>query len=240
MKKLTIMLIFFVSLNLYAQGQQTEKPTLNVTGSARVSIKPDLGILNISVLEVRPKMSDAIKALGEKSNYYNELLKQIGFKEKDIKTTSFVVTKNKVYRESEIKDSGFVASQNIRLEFEYNQKILQKIVGDISKSEKPIDFSFDFELSEDLKKKVQSQIIEIAIKDANEKAATMTKAAKLKLISIKNIAYGNFGGNNGMELLERHQKYAAAYSDGGDMPSFNFTPSDIIFRDTVAIEWLIE
>jgi len=240
MKKITAILLLFVSLTVFGQGQQPEKPTLSVTGSARVSVKPDLGILNILVSEVKPKMTDAIKALGEKSNHYNELLKKMGFNEKDIKTTSFAVSKNRVYRDNAYIDSGYVASQTIRLEFIYNQQILQKIVGEFSKSEKPIDFSFDFELSEELKQKVQSQIIEIAVKDANEKAAIMTKASKLKLVSITTISYGTWGRDSGMELIERRQKYASAMASSDEMQSFNFTPDDLIFRDTVTMEWIIE
>ncbi|MBO9703124.1 MAG: SIMPL domain-containing protein, partial [Sporocytophaga sp.] len=143
MKTITAILLLLTTLTVSGQilGQQPEKPTLNVTGSARVIVKPDLGVLNISVSEIKPKMNDAIKALGEKSNHYNDLLKKLGFNEKDIKTTSFSVSQNRIYRNNEYTDSGYVAFQNIRLEFTYSQQILQKIVGEFSKSEKPINFS---------------------------------------------------------------------------------------------------
>ncbi len=240
MKKSFTLLLFLIILTTFTQAQQAEKPTLNITGSARVSVKPDLGILNISVSEVRPKMADAIKALGEKSNHYNELLKKLGFSEKEIKTTSFAVAKNSIYRNNESIDSGYIASQNIRLEFVYSQQMLQKIVVEFSKSDKPIDFSFDFELSEELKQKVQAQIIEIAVKDANEKATIMAKAAKVKLLSIKTISYSNFNRDGGMELIERRQKYGMAMGAGDVMQTFNFTPDDLVFRDSVQMEWLIE
>jgi len=240
MKKITTILLLLISLTICGQGQQAEKPTLNVTGSARVSVKPDLGILNILVSEVKPKMTDAIKSLGEKSNYYNDLLKKIGFNEKDIKTTSFTVSKNSVYRNDRYIDSGYVASQTIRLEFIYNKQILQIIVSEFSKSEKPIDFNFDFELSEELKQKVQAQIIEIAVKDANAKASIMTKASNIKLVSIKTMTYGSWGRGSEMELIERRQKYSAAATSGDEIQSFNFTPDDLIFRDTVTMEWIIE
>ena len=240
MKKITTILLLFISTILFGQLQQPVIPLLNVTGSARVSVKPDLGILNILVSELKPKMTDAIKALGEKSNHYNELLNKLGFNEKDIKTTSFAVSKNRFYRDNKYIDSGFVASQTIRLEFVYNQQLLQKIISEFSKSEKPIDFSFGFELSEELKQKVHSQIIEIAVNDANEKASIMVKAAKLKLVSIKTISYGSMGNNGGMELLDRSRKYTSAMASNDEMPSFNFTPNDLIFNGTVSIEWIIE
>jgi uncharacterized protein YggE len=239
MKRLTTILLLILSITVY--GQDKDKPTLNVTGVARVTVKPDLGVLNISVSEVKPKMGDAIKALGDKSNYYNDLLKKMGFNEKDVKTTSFTVSKNQIYKENEYIDSGYVASQNIRLEFVYDQITLQKIVFEFSKSDKPINFSFDFELSEELKQKVQAQIIDYAVKDGNEKAKGIAKAAGLKLVKISDITYGSWGRESGMDLVEKRHSYAAAAMASGDgSTSFNFTPDDLIFRDTLTIIWIVE
>ena len=236
MKRLTIIFLIFSST---AFGQQ-DKPSLDVTGTARINVTPDLCVLNISASEVKPTMSDAIKGLGDKSNHYNDLLNKLGFSEKEIKTTSFTVTKNRVYRDRDYIDSGYVASQNIRLKFTYNQQILQKIVAEFSKSDQPIDFSFDFELSEQLKQKVQSQIIEYAVKDANEKAQNIAKASRLKLIKIITINYSSWGRDGGMELIEQKHQYAEAAVASGDFQSFNFTPDDLVFRDTITIEWSIE
>ena len=239
MKRLTTILLLILTITTY--GQVKEKLTINVTGVARVTVKPDLGVLNISVSEVKPKMGDAIKGLGDKSNYYNELLKKMGFNEKDLKTTSFTVSKNRIYKDNEYIDSGYVASQNIRLEFLYDQKTLQKIVSEFSKSDKSIDFSFDFELSEQLKQKVQSQIIDYAVKDGNEKANSIAKAAGLKLVRIDDITYGSWGRDSEMELVEKRHTYASvAMSAADESQSFNFTPDDLIFRDSLRIIWIVE
>ncbi len=224
--------------------QEKEKSTLNVTGIARVTVQPDLGILNIAVSEVKPKMGSAIKELGNKSNYYNELLKKMGFQEKDIRTTNFVVSKHQVYKNNEYIDSGYIASQNIRLEFLYEQTTFQKIVFEFSKSEKPIDFGFEFELSEQLKQEVQSQIIEIAVQDGNEKAFGIAKAAGLKLLKIKDIVYGssgNYGREVGMELVEKRTAYAlSAKASRDDMQTINITPDDFTYRDSLTIVWIAQ
>lgn len=239
MKQLTVIFLIFLSLTTF--GQQQQKPTLDVTGTARVNVTPDLGILSISVSEIKATMSDAIKALGDKSSHYNDLLIRLGFSDKEIKTTSFTVSKNRVYRDRDYIDSGYVASQNIRLQFTYSQQLLQKIVAEFSKSDQPIDFSFDFELSEQLKQKVQSQIIEYAVKDANEKANTIAKASGQKLIRIMTITYSSSWGNNGgMELIEQKHRYAATAAPNDDFQSFNFTPDDLTFRDNITVEWSIE
>jgi uncharacterized protein YggE len=238
MKRLTTIFLLILTMNVY--GQEKEKTTLNVSGVARVTVKPDLGVLNISVSEVKPKMGEAIKELGDKSIYYNELLKKMGFNEKDLKTTSFAVSKNRIHKANGYIDSGYVASQNIRLEFVYDQITLQKIIFEFSKSERPVDFSFDFELSEQLKQKVQAQIIEYAVKNGNEKASGIAKAAGLKLVKINDITYGGWGQNSGMELVENRHSYNNASMGGGDYNAFNFTPEDLVFRDALTIVWTVE
>ncbi len=238
MKKVAFLLIAVVALFTSTTAQNT-KPTLQVVGTAHVTVKPDLGVLHIAVQEIKPTMGAAIKALGEKSNYYNSLLKKLGFAETTIKTTGFNVYANKVYRDNGYVDSGYVATQTIRLEFTYNQQTIQKIVTEFSKSDKPIDFSFAFELSEDLKKATQQQAIELCVKDANDKAATMVKAAKVKLVGIKSISYGTGGGSSAPIMLERKAAYMNA-ADTNSAPAFNFTPNDIDFQDNILIEWNIE
>lgn len=240
MKKVIALLFTVCAFILTVTAQtNTEKPKLIVVGSAHVTVKPDLGILNISVSEIKPTMGAAIKALGEKSNYYNSILKKLGFAETSIKTTGFSVYANKIYRDNGYVDSGYIASQTIRLEFSFNQQTIQKIVTDFAKSDKPIDFNFAFELSEELKKAAQQQAIELGIKDATDKAAIMAKAAKIKMVGIKTISYGNGGGSSSPMLLERKVGYMDAAA-GNATQAFNFTPNDIEFHDTILIEWNIE
>jgi uncharacterized protein YggE len=239
MRKLTTLFIALCACTLFATAQTTnEKPKLAVTGTALITVKPDLCVLNISVLEVKPTMGAAINALGEKSNHYNSLLKKLGLAESDIKTTGFSVFANKIYRDNNYIDSGYVATQTIRVAFTYSTQTMQKIVTEFAKSAKPIDFNFTFELSEKLRKATQQQALELCIKDATEKANIMANAAKVKLTGVKNMIYGAFGSNVNPTL-----ELKAAYNDieaGNVTPAFNFTPSDIEFRDSVHVEWSIE
>lgn len=239
MKRLTTVFLLLSLLSFQLNAQEKDRPVLNISGSAKVTVKPDLGVLNIAVTEIKPTMSDAIKALGDKSSFYNQLLKKMGFDEKDIRTTGFSVNKHFVYRDEQYIDSGYQASQNVRLVFPYDQKTLQKIISEFSKSQKSIDFSFQFELSEALKKKVQAQVIDEAVKDANEKAMSIAKATGLKLLSIKEISYASYFRDNGMEQVESVTRFASmGYTV--EAPSINFTPEDLVFRDSLLIVWFIE
>lgn len=236
MKKLVIIISLSISLSAFSQNASI--PSIRVTGSTMVKVKPDLGVINIQVTEVKQKMSDAIKALMEKSKIYDQLLQRIGIDEKNIKTTGFQISQNRVYKNNEHIDSGYIASQKIRVEFTYEQKLLQKIVGEFSNSESPINFDIQFVLSEQLKSKVQSQVIESSVKDATEKSKSITKASGLKLVKILTITYGSWDQPKEMEQVVRTSDYVAAgAAEGGT--TFNFTPDELVFKDAVTIEWII-
>ena len=237
-----IISVTLLSISILTFAQEQKEPILAVTGSAKVVVKPDLSVLNISVSEIDKTMGKAVKKLGDKSDFYGKLLKKLDFKQEDLKTTKFSVSKNRVRRNNMYVDSGFVASQRIRVEFEYKKELLQKILTELSKSEQEINFNFNFSLSDSLKSEVQSKILEYAVNDANSKAAIIAESSGTELVKIIKITYGGWGsGDSGMEQVDRENRYppapAAARPGNGN---FNFTPDDLLFRDTIKVEWLLK
>lgn len=230
--------LLFSLVSLLALGQDKEEHTVQINGNARLSVKPDIGVLNIKVADVNVSMSKAIARVGEKTNDYVKILQKLKFNKEDIKTTSFAVSKNSIYRDERYVDSGYVASQNIRIEFSYDQEILSKILNEFAKSSTEVDFSFAFELSEKLKTEVQAKIIELAVNDAKSKSAIISKASGQRLKRIQSINYG-WSHDTGMEQIEREEIYADAVAAGGKVP-FNFTPDDLVFRDSITIIWIID
>lgn len=238
MKHLIFYILIISSIQLSAQ--EKKEAIIDVVGSAKVSVSPDIGVLNIRLSDIQPQMNEVVSSLGKKSNYYLELLQELGFKEEEIKTTNFSISKNRVYVKRQYVDSGYIASQSIKLEFTYDKKVLTKILNRFSKSKEQIDFSFNFKLSEELKKKVQLQIIENAIEDAKIKSKTIANSAELNLVKIKKIAYGHGTSSvNNMMKFTRESNYAADLSNS-DGATYNFTPNDIVMSDNVTVIWFVE
>ncbi len=84
MKKVLFYLLIIISLQLNAQ--ENNEATINVVGTAKVSVSPDICLLSIRLSDTQQKMNEAVSSLSKKSNYYLNLLKKIDFKEEDIKT----------------------------------------------------------------------------------------------------------------------------------------------------------
>ena len=203
-----------------------------------IKVKPDLGVINIQISEIKQTMSEAITALVEKSKVYADILQRTGIAEKDIKITGFQTYQNRLYRNNEHIDSGYIASQKIRVEFVYEQKLLQKIVAEFSVSKSPINFNIEFVLSEQLKGKAQSQVIESCVQDATLKANGIARASGLKLFKIIAITYGSWDQPKEMEQVISTSVYNALGAEEG-RTTFNFTPDELVFKDALTIEWAI-
>jgi len=227
-----------VCLSFFTPAQSNNTPLLHVVGNAKVTVTPDIGILNIHVSSTEPTMSGAIKTLGDKTRDYTQILTQLGFKQEDIKTTGFSVAKNRIYppRGGYI-DSGYIASQNIRLEFANEKDIFSRILNKFAASDNQVDFSFDFKLSDKRKKEVEGELLKLAIKDAQQKAQIMAEAAGKKLVRIQSIRYGQEQPAP-LEAMGRDYKFAAL--SAGQEQAFYFTPDDLLFTDTVSMDWVIE
>ncbi|MGB0882309.1 MAG: SIMPL domain-containing protein [Vicingaceae bacterium] len=237
MKKYILFLLIIISTQINAQ--EKNETTINVSGSAKVSVSPDLCLLNIKLSSTQQKMNEAVSTLGKKSNYYLAILKKLGFKEEDIKTTNFSISKNRVYVNRQYVDSGYNASQSIKIEFNHNKKTLTNILNELSESKEAVDFSFSFRISEKLKQKTQLLIIEEAISDAKLKSERIASSSGLNLIKIKNISYGSSASYSNNLKYSRELSYAADLSNTSET-SYNFTPDDITLNNSVSVIWIAE
>lgn len=238
MKSIILTLTLFITASAFAQ--EPSSPTLEVVGSAKVTVTPDIGVLTIGIKHIDLSFSEAIAQLNSKTKDINSQLVKIGFKEKDIKTTNFEVNVNSIWKDRERIDSGYVATQNVKLDFENKGEIIKKILNQFSESQTDFRLSFSFKLSEETKTKVQDKIIELATKDAYKKAEQLAKYSNSKIKSLKRINYGNnyFAGMREVQETEHLYEVVAASAAPDDI--IGFTPNDIIFRDQVLVTWELE
>lgn len=237
MKKLLLVFVLASGTIFGQTDQQTSKPTVAVNGTAKVFVTPDMTELNIHVSSIKMNMADATKAIGEQTQQYLKILKQLGFQETDVKTTNFSASKNRIYRENGPKDSGYVVSQNLTVKFVYNQGTLQKIAARFSEAKDPVDFTIDFYISDGLREKTEAELQTKAVVDARKKATNLTIAAGVKMGTVKAIGYGNDVSNPVYYKDMRMFTTAEMASDGANL---SFAPQEIELQETVTVVWFIE
>lgn len=227
--------LLFCLITIISTGQNDNK-TMEVVGFAKVAITPDIGVLNININEIDSLFSQSIKGLNSKSQDITNQLKRIGFQQSAIRTNNFEISKNTIYRNDKNIDSGYIATQQIQLEFKNDQNNISKILNQFSKSSTEFNLNFNFKLSDSLKENVQKQIIELATKDEYSKAILISEAAKIELDKITKINYGsNFNG--GMKLYNNDQGLNEIVLRGESSISQGFTPSYIVYTDNILVIW---
>lgn len=229
---LAFLLLTFIST---AQNEKSSK-TLEVVGTAKISITPDVGVLNINVNQIDSLFSSAINGLNRKSKNITDQLKEIGFEQSAIKTRDFDVEKNQVYRNNQRIDSGYVARQQIQLEFKNNKDNITKILTQFSNSSTAFNLNFGFKLSETLREKVQEQIIELATRDAFRKAKILSDASGIEIGEVRTINYG-YMANGAMQLFKNDNALYEVVLRGSNTISEGFTPSDKTYTDNVLVIW---
>ena len=187
MKK--ILILFAVTMSTITTAQ--DKSHIQVNGTSELKVTPDTAILNLQVREIEETMSEALKSLDKKTTYYIDLLKRLGYEEDEIKTTQFSVTKHRVYKKNQYVDSGYVASQQIKLEFAQNRDNLTSMLSAFARSPEEVNFSFSFKLSDELKDETRAEAMQAAVIDAKKKAVLLTGTAGVELQAVKRIVYGS-------------------------------------------------
>ena len=234
MKKITLLLwLIIFSVTLQAQDKETEQ-ILKISGHAELFVAPDLGVLHINISAIDLTASKAINKLNEKTRDVSRQLNSIGFKETEIKTTSFQINENRIYREGEHKDSGYVASQSVEVEFQNNRDLITKILNTFSGSQTDFKLNFSFKLSEKKRVEVKNELIRLSIDDAKQKSLLIAKAAGIKLGKIVEI---NSGVVYNEPYISRGLASTAAKMEG-DM--LGFTPQDLMFNENIIMMWEFE
>nr|WP_294859720.1 SIMPL domain-containing protein [uncultured Fluviicola sp.] len=237
MKKLLLVMVL-ASGTLFGQTDpQTSKPTVTVNGSSKVSIVPDMTELNIHVSSLKMNMADATKAIGDQTQQYLKILKQLGFQETDVKTTNFSASKNRIYRVNGPVDSGYVVSQSLTVKFAYNQSLLQKIAARFSEAKDPVDFNIGFYVSDALREKTEADLQGKAVTDARKKAANLATAAGVKVGGLKAIVYGSESPVPVYYKSDMRMTMSTEMADGANL---SFAPQEIELQESVTVVWFME
>ncbi|KAA3440598.1 SIMPL domain-containing protein [Rufibacter hautae] len=197
MKSIFIILPLFLLISFSAISQIDKRNlTIDVIGSAKITVKPDVGILIIGIRENDLNFSDAITSLNKKTKDVTSQIASIGFKEEDIKTTDFKIEKYTVYVKDQNIDSGYVATQSITVDFKNSKETITRILNTFAKSNTDFTLNFDFKLSDELRTKVQDELIKLSIESSKHKAQLIASSTGVRLGKILDIGYGNnyYGG----------------------------------------------
>lgn len=194
MKKITLltmaMLAFFQlsdAQNLPAKETQ-HLNTIEVEGNSDMMIIPDEATIHITIHKKAMTVADATKALNAASKQIVDTFEKSDLTSYDLTANNYYVNINQVYQKGTSKDSGYVASQNLKVNIKNIEKELAMAVEMINLTGNQ-SIQVNFEISSEMKKKYKDQLLEEALLDAQAKAKRISEIMALKNPSVHKIQY---------------------------------------------------
>lgn len=154
---------------------------ITVNGTGEVYAKPDLAMMDFSVITEKKTVEDAVSENTQKMNSIIDSMKSLGVEEKDLKTTNFSINPQYEYRDEFIAYygknrvlTGYRVSQNLEIKIRDLAKIGEIIEKATSAGANEAgDLYFTVEDRDQLEKQAKALAIEEAKKEAEELAGQL-------------------------------------------------------------------
>ncbi len=218
--------------------------TIRVTGTGKVSIKPDITIINMTFSDVLPTYEEALKASTNDVKIVKDALEKAGLKRESLKTTQFNINAHYESFRDEKNNyksvfDGYEYTQTLRFKFPVDNKLLGKVLYQLSQISVNPKFNIYYGVEDP--EAAKNELLGNAILDAKKKAEIISKSANIKLGDIKDINY------SWIDVEFRTRSYdmydncemmmCKCAADGFDV---DIEPEDIDKTDNITITFSIE
>lgn len=201
-----------------------------VKGVGNVSKTPDLVVVHFKIISKGNDYDKVMNDLNQRTGILRNDIVKAGFSKEDLKTTNFSIDTEYKYQDGQNVFLGYKAEHDLKLEFDYNQIVLNNLLRTISTSESDPEYRIVFEVKD--KRAFKDKVLTDAVNNAKQNAMVIADAASVQLGKILNIIYDyrNIVYQSSV-MLEKTMINSS---------NLDIYPEDVTATDTVLIEWEIE
>lgn len=217
--------------------------TMKITGKGKVSVKPDIIRLNMTMEESYKEYEVTLRQSSETTKILKELFISLGFKNDDLKTRSFDI--NTKYESYKAKDQnwkkrliGYTYTYHMLIEFDADNKKLGEILYALAHSVITPEISIEYTVSDP--EKYKDELLKNAIEDSKHKAKVLAHAANIELGDIVSIDYSWGEINFGSEPIQNFAFASAEKTMGSPGYDIDIEADDMDVTDTVTVIWNIK
>lgn len=240
---LAIIIFIFIALFLYTEFAgpipfsinsvtTTKSDQFIVSAEGKATAIPDTASTNIGITVTQNTVASAQNQANQIINKISEDLKDLGVKEKDIKTINYSINPNYNFETGRQRIDGFTVSATLEVEVTPLEKINQ-VIDTATKDGANTISNVQFILNDNEKAKLESKARKEAVNSAKKKAKDLADASGVKLGRILNISETSFDGPRPIPFLEKSQA-----AIGGDQTSIEPGQSTISIQITLSYETL--
>ena len=193
-KKLSLVFIGILMLGLLAACTPGAAPagsesmrTMNITGTGRVTIVPDMATINIGVRTEADAVADALEGNTSQANAIAEVLQEMGVAEEDIQTSNFNVYPSERYdpMTGQVEGSFFVVENTINVTVRDLPQLGEALSAVVEAGANNI-YGINFSVED--REAAVSEARQLAIEDAQAKAQAIADESGVELGDLTNIS----------------------------------------------------
>ncbi len=230
MKNLLIATIFS-AICFGGFSQENKNSTLEINGQARMSVMPDEVVFSITVNQENADFGEALDQLNTEISAIKSQLKKAKVEDKNIKTTNYSINENWKYENGKRFQDGYKAMHSINVHIAFDKETMKSVYGAIRDSKVKVNMRLSFGLSN--QKTFESELMQMAVKDAKSKAELLATAANMEVVGIKKITYG--GRTNNYQPRNYNMAMDASSVRSKGAANIDVTPGAITLSDQVFI-----
>ncbi len=213
--------------------------TIRVTGTGKLSLKPDTIRLAITLRETHESYTAALEESAMAAGRLQAAFSALGFEKEDLKTLTFAVSSRYdnepddkgVYRQ---KLKGFEYDYRMYLEFPRDNERLGQVLTAMLTSGVAVEFSLNYTVRDP--EPARTELLQRAVRDSKKKAEGLAAAAGVELGQLMEIDYGWQDKVFRTEIMQSSRAVgAAAFS--GFQPELE--AADIELEESVRAVWSI-
>jgi uncharacterized protein YggE len=161
---------------------------LLVEGKSELKALPDEAVLLLTLTETAMTTSEVTSALNRKSKTVSDALKKSGAKSYTFTADNYYVNVNRVYTKGTAKDSGYVASQQLRVVVSDTGTDLVKAMDAVQEAAN-LSFQLQFRVSETKRKGYEEELLKLALEDAKRQAHVIAETMGITEFRVHQVDY---------------------------------------------------
>ena len=233
MLALSFVLILAVALSACSVKltQPATPPTLNVNGSAQVTLSPDIAYISVGVHTENADANQAVSSNATQAQKIVDALKAAGIAEKDIRTSNFSITPQQQFdKDGKLTGVIFVVDNTVYVTLRDLTKIGDILGAAVSAGANNI-YGIQFDVQD--KTTALAGARQTAVENARKQAEELAQAAGVKLGDVQNINY-----YNSYPVMAEGKGGGAMY-DTASAVSVPVTPGQLTFTVDVNVVYAI-
>ncbi|MEX2569639.1 MAG: SIMPL domain-containing protein, partial [Cyclobacteriaceae bacterium] len=174
--------------------------------------------------------SEVTNGLNKKSKMVSDALKDSGVEDYQFTADNYYVNINRIYTKGSAKDSGYVASQSLKILVKDTEKDLLKIVETLHQTTN-MTFQLQFRISEEKRKVYEEDLLKMALENAKLKAGIIAETMDITQYKIHKVDYTS--GESFQPVMYRSEAMMMKSAEDRTAPTFN--PEEQAISDNVRV-----